>query len=81
MFLMRSSKYRHIYGSAAKKEQCYEGMRITKDAHDSSFCSVNPKFLAVVLESAGGGVFLVLPLIQVSFLFLTVLRMGASLFW
>jgi len=63
---MRSSKYRHIYGSPAKKEQCYEGMRITKDAHDSSFCAVNPKFMAVVLESAGGGVFLVLPLTQVS---------------
>jgi len=41
-------------------------MRITKDAHDSSFCAVNPKFMAVVLESAGGGVFLVLPLTQVS---------------
>lgn len=66
MFLMRSSKYRHIYGSPAKKEQCYEGMRITKDAHDSSFCAVNPKFLAVVLESSGGGVFLVLPLMQVN---------------
>jgi len=66
MFTMRSSKYRHIYGSPAKKEQCYEGMRITKDAHDSSFCAVNPKFMAVVLESAGGGVFLVLPSTQVS---------------
>jgi len=67
MFLMRSSKYRHIYGSAAKKELSYEGMRITKDAHDSSFCAVNPRFLAIVLESAGGGVFLVLPIGQVNF--------------
>jgi len=67
MFLMRSSKYRHIYGSAAKKELSYEGMRITKDAHDSSFCAVNPIFLAIVLESAGGGVFLVLPIGQVNF--------------
>ena len=67
MFLMRSSKYRHIYGCPAKKEQCYEAMRITKDAHDSSFCAVNPKFLAVVLESAGGGVFLVQPIAQVNF--------------
>jgi len=63
---MRNCKYRHIYGSTAKKEQCYEAMRITKDAHDSSFCAVNPKFLAIVLESAGGGVFLVLPLMQVN---------------
>jgi hypothetical protein len=64
MFLVRSSKFRHIFGSPAKKEQCYEAIRITKDAHDSSFCAVNPKFIAIVLESAGGGVFVVLPVEQ-----------------
>jgi Domain of unknown function (DUF1899) len=65
MFLVRSSKFRHVFGSAARKENCYEGMRITKDAHDSTFCCANPKFIAIVLDSAGGGVFLVLPLEQV----------------
>lgn len=64
MFLVRSSKFRHVFGSPARKELCYEGIKITKNAHDSNFCAVNPKFLAVVTESAGGGVFLVLPLKQ-----------------
>ena len=33
-----------------------------RSAHDSSFCAVNPKFLAVVVEVGGGGSFLVVPL-------------------
>jgi len=65
MFLVRSSKFRHVFGVPAKKEHCYEGIKITKNAHDSSFCCVNPKFIAIVIESAGGGAFLVLPIIQV----------------
>lgn len=63
---VRSSKFRHVFGSPARKEQCYEGIRVTKSAHDSNFCAVNPLFLAVVVESAGGGAFLVLPLEKVS---------------
>lgn len=64
MFLVRSSKFRHVYGCPGRKEQCYEAIKITKNAHDSNFCAVNPKFLAVVTECAGGGVFTVLPLKQ-----------------
>ena len=64
-FRVRSSKFRHVYGNAAKKEQCFEGVKITKNAHDSNFCAVNPKFLALVTESAGGGAFLVIPLEKV----------------
>lgn len=59
---VRSSKFRHVFGSVAKKEHCYEGIRVTRSAHDGNFCAVNPKFLAVVVESAGGGAFVVLPL-------------------
>jgi WD40 repeat protein len=54
--------FRHVFGQAAKKQDCYENIRITKSAWDSTFCSVNPKFLAIITESAGGGAFLVLPL-------------------
>lgn len=46
----------------AKKEHCYEGIRFTQSAHDGCFCAVNPQFLALVVESAGGGAFVVLPL-------------------
>ncbi|XP_043488387.1 coronin-2B-like isoform X2 [Polistes fuscatus] len=59
---VRSSKFRHVYGIPAKREKCYDNIKITKNAHDSQFCAVNPKFLAVVTEVAGGGAFLVLPL-------------------
>ena len=52
----------HVFGQAAKKQDCYENIRITKSAWDSTFCSVNPKFLAIITESAGGGAFLVIPL-------------------
>jgi len=59
---IRSSKFRHVYGLPAKKEKCYENLRITRNAHDGNYCAVNPKFLAVVVEVGGGGSFVVLPL-------------------
>ena len=74
---VRSSKFRHVYGVPAKREKCYDNIKITKNAHDSQFCAVNPKFLAVVTEVAGGGAFLVLPLDRVSYL---VYRIIDSLF-
>ena len=47
-----------------RQEKCFEGVRISRSAHDSSFCSVNPKFLAVVVEVGGGGSFLVRPVVK-----------------
>ena len=61
---VRSSKFRHVFGSPAKKEKCYENIRLTRTAHDSNICAVNPKFLAVVVEVGGGGSFHVTPLCQ-----------------
>lgn len=63
--MYRSSKFRHVYGKVGSREQCYEGIPITHSVHDNHFCAVNPKFLAVVTESAGGGAFLVIPLHKV----------------
>ena len=51
-----------MYGCPAKKPQCYDNLKITRNAGDANFCAVNPKFLAVVVEVGGGGSFLVLPL-------------------
>ena len=59
---IRSSKFKHVYGAPAKKNKCYDNIKITRNASDSSFCAVNPKFLAVVVEVGGGGSFVVLPL-------------------
>lgn len=63
--VVRNSKFRHVFGQASKKSECYDNIRITKSAWDSTFCAVNPKFLAIITESAGGGAFLVLPLDKV----------------
>ncbi|KAK5638031.1 hypothetical protein RI129_012326 [Pyrocoelia pectoralis] len=59
--VVRSSKFRHVYGTALKREQCYDNIRVSKSSWDSTFCTVNPKFLAIIVESAGGGAFIVLP--------------------
>jgi len=66
---VRASKYRHVFGQGAKRDQCYDNIRITKSSWDSTFCSVNPKYLAVITEAAGGGAFLVLSLEKVIFSF------------
>jgi len=63
---VRQSKFRHVFGQGAKRDQCYDNIRITKSSWDSTFCSVNPKYLAVITEAAGGGAFLVLPLQKAS---------------
>lgn len=63
--VVRSSKFRHVYGQALKREQCFDNIRVSKSSWDSTFCAVNPKFLAIIVESAGGGAFVVLPLNKV----------------
>ncbi|XP_053313012.1 coronin-6 isoform X1 [Spea bombifrons] len=60
--VVRQSKFRHIFGQPVKADQMYEDIRISKVTWDSSFCAVNPKFLAIIIESSGGGAFIVLPL-------------------
>eukprot|EP00053_Salpingoeca_punica_P020415 m.211512 g.211512 ORF g.211512 m.211512 type:complete len:456 (+) comp18430_c0_seq1:49-1416(+) len=59
---VRVSKYRHVFGNVHKKEEGFDDVRISRNAWDSNFCSVNPKFLAIVLEAQGGGAFAVLNL-------------------
>ncbi|KAK4313656.1 hypothetical protein Pmani_015011 [Petrolisthes manimaculis] len=59
---IRSSKFRHVFGRGSRKENCYENVLITQKAHDTAACAVNPKFIAIAVEVAGGGAFIVLPL-------------------
>ncbi|XP_038588289.1 coronin-2B-like [Micropterus salmoides] len=58
----RCSKFRHVFGKPSSKDHSYDGVPITRSVHDNHYCSVNPCFLAVVTECAGGGSFLVLPI-------------------
>lgn len=60
MAFVRKSHFRHVYGTAAKKELCFEGFNVSKNTVESPYCAVNPKFIAVIIASAGGGAFLVL---------------------
>ncbi|KAL8659782.1 MAG: hypothetical protein Q9202_006957 [Teloschistes flavicans] len=59
---VRSSKYRHVFGRPTRKEQCYDNIRISKNAWDTNLVKANPQFLAVNWEASGGGAFAVIPL-------------------
>ena len=76
---VRSSKYRHIFGSPARRDRCYDSLKITRNAHDGNFCAANPKFVAVVTEVAGGGAFVVIPLERVSIAPVQSVDLGAGL--
>uniref|UniRef100_A0A5F8HCC5 Coronin n=1 Tax=Monodelphis domestica TaxID=13616 RepID=A0A5F8HCC5_MONDO len=60
--VVRQSKFRHVFGQPVKNDQCYEDIRVSRVTWDSTFCAVNPKFLAIIVEASGGGAFMVLPL-------------------
>ncbi|XP_061414354.1 coronin-2B [Lethenteron reissneri] len=60
----RCSKFRNVYGKAGGRDHCYDSVPVTRSVNDSHFCAVNPKFIGVVTESAGGGAFIVMPLTQ-----------------
>lgn len=63
--VVRTSKFRHVFGQAVKADQCYDDIRISQMTWDSNFCSVNPKFVAMIVDASGGGSFIVLPLSKV----------------
>ena len=63
--IVRSSKFRHVFGTASKSDCCYNNVKITKSPWESNMCAVNSKFVAVVLESQGGGAFTVIPVEKV----------------
>lgn len=64
--VVRQSKFRHVFGQAVKNDQCYDDIRVSRVTWDSSFCAVNPRFVAIIVDASGGGAFLVLPLHKVS---------------
>ncbi|KAI9675444.1 MAG: Coronin-like protein crn1 [Caeruleum heppii] len=62
---VRASKYRHVFGKPTRKEQCYDNLRISKNAWDTNLVKVgdvNPQYLSVNWEAGGGGAFAVIPL-------------------
>jgi len=57
--IVRQSKYRHVFGTAAKKEDNIDGVKTTRSAWDSNYAAVSTKLWAVCWEAAGGGSFAV----------------------
>lgn len=60
--IVRSSKYRHVFGSNSKKEHVITGIKITKSAWDSNWAAASNTHWALAWNSAGGGAFAVMPL-------------------
>jgi coronin-1B/1C/6 len=52
---VRTSKYRHVFAATPKRDQVYEGVKLTKQAWDSNFVIANPKWIAIAWQVAGGG--------------------------
>ncbi|KAI9773549.1 MAG: Coronin-like protein crn1 [Geoglossum simile] len=58
---VRASKYRHVFGRSTRKEQCYDNLRISKNAWDTNLVKANPLYISVNWEAGGGGSFAVIP--------------------
>jgi len=59
--VVRSSKFRHVFGTPAKKEEAYDELKVTRSAWDTNLICANPSYFAVLWESGGGGSFAVIP--------------------
>ncbi|KAF9542036.1 Coronin-like protein crn1 [Mortierella hygrophila] len=59
---VRASKYRHVYGTAARRELSYDNVKVSGNAWDTNLVKVNPKFFSLNWNSSGGGAFAVIPL-------------------
>jgi len=59
--VVRASKYRHVFGTPFKKEECYDELKATRSAWDTNYVAANPTYFAVLWESGGGGSFCVYP--------------------
>lgn len=49
-FFVRPSKYRHVYGTCAKRDFCYDNIRVSANAWDTNMVKANP----VSVYCAGG---------------------------
>ncbi|XP_071945398.1 coronin-1A-like [Antedon mediterranea] len=64
MAFVRASKFRHIFGKKNPAEQSFTNVTLSNESFDGVMITANPKFLAFVVRTEGGGAFMVLPLEQ-----------------
>lgn len=41
-FFVRPSKYRHVYGTCAKRDVSYDNLRVSANAWDTNMVKANP---------------------------------------
>ncbi|KAJ3031684.1 UNVERIFIED_CONTAM: Coronin-2B [Siphonaria sp. JEL0065] len=58
---VRASKYRHVFGTPNKRDQCYDNLKVSRSAWDTNLVKVNSLFISVNIEAGGGGAFAVIP--------------------
>ncbi|KAK0561686.1 Coronin-like protein crn1 [Tilletia horrida] len=58
---VRPSKYRHVFGNAARKESSYDNVKVSNNAWDTNLIAANGKFISVNWNVSGGGAFAVIP--------------------
>lgn len=49
-FFVRPSKYRHVYGTCAKREASYDNLRVSANAWDTNMVKANPVSVLVIIE-------------------------------
>ena len=59
MSMKAQSKFRHVFGTAAKPDYCYSGLRIFNSAWDSNALAASGTLLAVPSQGGGGPVTIV----------------------
>ncbi|KAH7890999.1 microtubule binding protein [Phlebopus sp. FC_14] len=59
---VRASKYRHVFGQAAKKEHGYDNVKVSSSAWDTNLIAASAQFVSINWSASGGGAFAILPL-------------------
>ncbi|KAG8221196.1 microtubule binding protein [Butyriboletus roseoflavus] len=59
---VRASKYRHVFGQAAKKEHSYDNVKISSSAWDTNLIAASARYISINWSASGGGAFAILPL-------------------
>ncbi|CAG8440793.1 10237_t:CDS:2 [Diversispora eburnea] len=58
---VRASKFRHVFGTTAKHENCFDNVKVSSSAWDTNLVKVNPLFVSINWNPGGGGAFAVIP--------------------
>jgi len=58
--VVRSSKFRHVFGTPAKKELTYDGLKPSRSAWDNNKLTASNKYIGLIWDAGGGGAFVVL---------------------